>query len=118
MIAWPVRVGWMSHPSPGTVTSSTPDENPANNTVSLTLTVNADPDLDLSLGAPLRQDLALPFTLDVYVDLGVIDAHGANAAYLVAFAAGVLAAVAGLALGSPPTAHPESVSASSDHVIP
>ncbi len=48
----------------------------------------------------------------------VIDAHGANAAYLVAFAAGLIAAVAGLALGSPPAARQESVSASPGTVIP
>jgi MFS family permease len=48
----------------------------------------------------------------------VIDAHGANAAYLVAFGAGVVAAVAGLALGSPPTGRAESVSTSSGAVIP
>jgi MFS family permease len=48
----------------------------------------------------------------------VIDAHGANAAYLVAFGAGVVAAVAGLALGSPPSGRSESVSAASGAVIP
>jgi len=48
----------------------------------------------------------------------VIDAHGASAAYLVAFGAGVVAAVAGLALGSPPAGRPESVSAPPGAVIP
>ena len=48
----------------------------------------------------------------------VIDAHGASAAYLVAFAAGLVAAVAGLALGSPPAGHHESVSTSTGTVIP
>jgi MFS family permease len=48
----------------------------------------------------------------------VIDAHGASAAYLVAFGAGVVAAVAGLALGSPPAGHHESVSTSAGTVIP
>jgi MFS family permease len=48
----------------------------------------------------------------------VIDAHGANAAYLVAFAAGLVAALAGLALGSPPAARQEPVSSSPGTVIP
>ena len=48
----------------------------------------------------------------------VIDAHGASAAYFVAFGAGLVAALAGLALGSPPAGRPESVSASSGAVIP
>ena len=48
----------------------------------------------------------------------VIDAHGASAAYFVAFGAGLIAAVAGLALGSPPAARPEPVSASRGTVIP
>jgi predicted MFS family arabinose efflux permease len=48
----------------------------------------------------------------------VIDAHGANAAYLVAFGSGVVAAVAGLALGSPPSGRSEHVSTSSGAVIP
>ena len=48
----------------------------------------------------------------------VIDAHGASAAYLVAFGAGVVAALAGLALGSPPAAHQKSVTASPGAVIP
>jgi hypothetical protein len=48
----------------------------------------------------------------------VIDAHGASAAYLVAFGAGVVAALAGLALGSPPAGHRESVSTSTGTVIP
>ncbi len=41
----------------------------------------------------------------------VIDAHGASAAYLVAFGAGLVAALAGLALGSPPARATESESA-------
>ena len=48
----------------------------------------------------------------------VIDAHGASAAYLVAFGAGLVAALAGLALGSPPAGSPERVSAPPGTVIP
>ena len=48
----------------------------------------------------------------------VIDAHGASAAYLVAFGAGVVAALAGLTLGSPPASRPESFSAPPGAVIP
>jgi predicted MFS family arabinose efflux permease len=48
----------------------------------------------------------------------VIDAHGASAAYFVAFGAGLVAALAGLALGSPPAGRTESVSAAPGAVIP
>jgi MFS family permease len=48
----------------------------------------------------------------------VIDAQGASAAYLVAFGAGVVAALAGLALGSPPAGRREPVSVSPGTVIP
>ena len=48
----------------------------------------------------------------------VIDAHGASAAYLVAFGSGVIAAVAGLALGSPPPGRSESVASLPGAVIP
>ena len=48
----------------------------------------------------------------------VIDAHGASDAYLVAFGAGVIAAVAGLALGSPPPGRSESVASRPGAVIP
>ena len=60
-----------------TETSSTPDENTANNTASLTLTVVTGPDVEMLLHAPVRQDLALPFTLDVFVGnfRSVSDAH-------------------------------------------
>ena len=48
----------------------------------------------------------------------VIDAHGASAAYLVAFASGVVAALAGLALGSPPAVHRQSTNPAPGTVIP
>ena len=48
----------------------------------------------------------------------MVDAHGASAAYLVAFGAGVVAAVAGLALGSPPPGRSESVASRPGAVIP
>jgi hypothetical protein len=48
----------------------------------------------------------------------VIDAHGASAAYFVAFGAGLVAALAGLALGSPPAGRTGSVSAAPGAVIP
>jgi hypothetical protein len=53
-----------------TVTSSTADDNASNNTTSQTLTVSGDPDVVLTMFAPQRQDLGLPFTLQVNVGNG------------------------------------------------
>src|SRR5258706_391164 len=62
-----------------TVTSSTTDSNPANNTASLTLTVSTDPDLEVSLTAPARQDLGLPFTLGIgLANVSKSDAHNVD----------------------------------------
>ncbi|MEK6372155.1 MAG: hypothetical protein AABO58_05615 [Acidobacteriota bacterium] len=46
-------------------TSSTPDANPNDNTVSVALSISADPDVVLSLAAPLTVDLGVPFTLTI-----------------------------------------------------
>ncbi len=46
-------------------TSSTPDPNPGNNSWSVTVHVTADTDLAVSLIAPPKADLALPFPLTV-----------------------------------------------------
>jgi hypothetical protein len=64
----------------GTVTSSTPDDNAANNTATVTLTVSTDPDISLGLRAPLRQDLMLPFTLDIFLSnfFSKSDAHNVD----------------------------------------
>jgi len=62
------------------VTSGTPDDNAANNTATVTLTVSTDPDIDLGLRAPLRQDLMLPFTLDIFLGnfISKSDAHNVD----------------------------------------
>ena len=46
-----------------TATSAVPDPNPGDNTASKTLTVSTAPDLEIGLGGPQAQDLALPFSL-------------------------------------------------------
>jgi hypothetical protein len=50
-----------------TASSNTPDPNPSNNSASVVLNVSADPDLSISLSTPLTQDLALPFTVNVFL---------------------------------------------------
>ncbi|MDP9362121.1 MAG: hypothetical protein M3P29_11785 [Acidobacteriota bacterium] len=50
-----------------TVSSSTPDPNTSDNSQTSTLMISTDPDLYVSLGAPLRLDLGLPFSLSIYL---------------------------------------------------
>jgi len=50
-----------------TASSSTADPNPADNTVSVTYTASADPDVILNINVPPLQDLALPFTMSIYL---------------------------------------------------
>jgi len=58
------------------VTSSTPDPNPGNNGASMTVHVSPNPDIAVSLTAPSRADLALPFPLSVLVfNVSSIVAH-------------------------------------------
>ncbi len=49
------------------VTSSTPDPNPGNNSASTIFTVSPDPDVVTYLAVPAKSDLALPFLLEIYV---------------------------------------------------
>ena len=58
-------------------TSSTPDPNPGNNSASMTVHVSADPDVAVSLGAPPKADLALPFplTIGVFLSASAVPAH-------------------------------------------
>jgi hypothetical protein len=49
------------------VTSSTPDPNPGNNSASMTVPVSPDPDVVTYLAVPSKADLALPFLLKIYV---------------------------------------------------
>jgi hypothetical protein len=63
-----------------TVSSNTPDPNPANNSASVVLTVSADPDLGIFLLAPPIQDLSLPFTVTVALsNLSKTTAHDIEA---------------------------------------
>jgi len=48
-----------------TASSSTPDQNPGNNSASIVVTVSADPDLVIWLSTPPIQNLSLPFTLQM-----------------------------------------------------
>lgn len=50
-----------------TASSSAPDPNPADNSASVVLSVSTDPDVGIGLTTPLTQDLALPFTLRVFL---------------------------------------------------
>jgi hypothetical protein len=50
-----------------TATSSVPNSAPAHNVASVTLTVSTDPDVILRFTAPFKQDLALPFTLPIFL---------------------------------------------------
>ncbi len=59
-----------------TLPANAPDDLPANNVATATLTVSTDPDLFLVVQAPVRQDLALPFTLDLSLgNTSKSDAH-------------------------------------------
>jgi hypothetical protein len=58
------------------VTSDTPDPNPSDNSFSQEMTVSTDPDLSISVQAPPRQDLGVPFTMSIFVEnYSVSDAH-------------------------------------------
>lgn len=62
------------------VTGSTPDPNPGNNSASTTVHVLADPDVAVSLLAPLKADLALPFPLTINLfNAAVVVAHDVDA---------------------------------------
>jgi hypothetical protein len=50
-----------------TVSSSTPDPNAADNSVTSKLTVSTDPDVSITLNSPAKLDLGLPFRLFILV---------------------------------------------------
>lgn len=86
---------------------------------SMTATEQMVPSLRLTEGiAIMHTGLAAGLAPGAALAGLVIDAHGASAAYLVAFGAGVVAALAGLTLGSPPTAGHAAFAASPGTVIP
>jgi hypothetical protein len=59
-----------------TVSSDTEDADPSDNIASRTVTVSTNPDLTVFLRAPVQQDLALPFTLSIFVgNASAFDAH-------------------------------------------
>jgi hypothetical protein len=54
-------------PFSATASSNTPDPNLSNNSAAVAVNVSADPDLSIALSTPITQDLALPFTVDVFL---------------------------------------------------
>jgi hypothetical protein len=59
-----------------TVSSDTEDADPSDNIATRTVTVSTNPDLTVFLRAPVQQDLALPFTLSIFVgNASAFDAH-------------------------------------------
>jgi hypothetical protein len=58
------------------ITSGTPDPNPANNRATLTVHLSPDPDLVVRLTAPVKADLAVPFPLTINTfNLSAVSAH-------------------------------------------
>src|SRR5258708_3337998 len=73
----PDTAGWIGIDA--SITSSTTDPNPADNSASTTLTVSTDPDVSVSVSGPLQQDLALPFAFRVFLQNPThSDAHDVN----------------------------------------
>ena len=64
-----------------TLATNAPDDLPANNVATATVTVSTDPDLFVVVHAPVRQDLSLPFTLDLFLgNTAKTDAHDVDLA--------------------------------------